>query len=86
MGKKVLPCGDRILIQPITEETMLLTTEESREKPEKGVIVSLGDEVNITKFTEGDIVYYRYFITNPVTIDGKEYLIIETENILGKEV
>jgi len=82
----IQPCGDRILIEPITEETMLVTTEESREKPEKGKIIALGDEVNITKFAKGDMIYYRYFMTAPVEIDGKEYLIIETENVLGKEV
>ena len=94
---KLKPLGDRVVIEPISEEKegktksgLYLPETASRERPEKGKIIAIGQgkitnegkrlPMNVKK---GDIVLFTKYGPNEFKIDGKEYLIAREEDILA---
>lgn len=95
MKLKIQPLGDRVLIEPITEEEktkagIYLPETASKERPEQGRVIAVGEgkmlqsgKVVPVKVKKGDRVLFTKYGPNEIKIDGKEYLIAKEEDILA---
>jgi len=81
------PLGNRVLIQreEQTNQTAsgLYIPDSAKEKPSEGKVVAVGKDAIETGLNEGDIVLFPKYGGTEVTIDGNEYLIISSDDILG---
>ena len=97
MSVKIRPLGDRILVEPIEEEEVtiaggkLVLPDTAKEKPQQGKVLAIGPDIitedengNIVGPKVGDIVIYaKYAGTTFKTAEGKEWLILREDDILG---
>ncbi|HWY97524.1 MAG TPA: co-chaperone GroES [Bacteroidia bacterium] len=92
MAKKVnfVPQGDRVLIEAAEAESKtsggIIIPDTAKEKPQKGVVVAVGpgkkkDEPVTLKV--GDKILYGKYSGTEIGIDGKEYLIMRQDDVLG---
>ena len=91
---KVKPFGDQVLIEPLESEEKtasgIVLPDSAKEKPQKGVIKSLGTGGKTEKGEKiefqvkvGDKVFYKKWGGNEIKVDGKELLIVKQEDILA---
>lgn len=82
------PIGDRVLVKVQEVETktasgIIIPDNASQEKPTIAEVIAIGDEVEHIEV--GDkIIYAKYAKNDTVTLDGIDYLVMETSEILGK--
>jgi len=92
MAKKVnfVPQGDRVLVEAAEAESKtsggIIIPDTAKEKPQKGVVVAVGpgkkkDEPVTLKV--GDKILYGKYSGTEIGIDGKEYLIMRQDDVLG---
>ena len=90
----IKPLGDRVLVQPIEESEVkkggIIIPDTAKEKPQEGKVVALGtgkrdDDGKLVPFTvkKGDRVLISKYGGTEIKIDGKDYLIMREEDILG---
>jgi chaperonin GroES len=92
----IRPLADRILLKPISADEMKTTSSGiiipdtvSKEKPEQGIVVAVGDGkwddgVKIPLSVKvGDKVVFSRYGYDEVKLDGVEYYILKEENILA---
>jgi len=79
------PLGDRLLIQRVEEANTtasgIIIPDNAKEKPSKGKVIAVGSEVEDIK-TDDTVVFGKYS-GNEITLDGDEYLIMESSDIFG---
>lgn len=91
-----IPLGPRVLIERLedvskTESGILIPDNvESKNKPLRGKIVAISksfqDKMNEKEtvfFTEGDEVLFHEYKSDEIKIDGKKYLVVLAEELLG---
>ena len=78
MSVKLKPLADRVLIEPAPAET---TTE----KPQKGTVVAVGAGTKENPITVkvGDVVLYGKYSGTELKLEGKSYLIMRENDLLG---
>jgi chaperonin GroES len=82
------PIGDRVLVKVQEVETktasgIIIPDNASQEKPTIAEVIAIGKEVE--HIAVGDkIIYAKYAKNDTVTLDGIDYLVMETSEILGK--
>ena len=91
---KIRPLHDRIIVERLEEESKtaggLIIPDTAKEKPQKGKIIAVGKG----KVTEdgkvlgmdvkvGDQVLFGKYAGTEIKIDGKEYLMMREDDILG---
>ena len=92
----IKPLADKILLKPILAEDLNTTSSGiiipdtvSKEKPEQGIVVAVGDGkwddgVKIPLSVKvGDKVVFSRYGYDEVKLDGEEYYILKEENILA---
>ena len=94
MSAKIRPLGDRVVLEPVSEEQktksgIYLPETADKEKPEQGKVIAVGPG----KFEDGkrtpidvkvgDTVLFTKYGPNEVKVDEKEYLIAREEDILA---
>ena len=85
MSSPIKPLGDRVVA--VREEAQKKTAsglylpDNAKEKPVVAKVVASGKDVKAVK--NGDKILYKEYSTTEVKIDGKEYLIVKEEDILG---
>ncbi len=90
----VKPLGDRVLVQPVEEQEVkkggIIIPDTAKEKPQEGKVVALGtgkrdDDGKLVPFTvkKGDRVLISKYGGTEIKIDGKDYLIMREDDILG---
>ncbi len=92
---KIKPLHDRVIVERITEEIEktkggIYIPEQAKEKPQEGKVIFVGDgriletgtkvPMNVKK---GDRILFGKYSGTEVTIDGKEYLIMREDDVLG---
>ncbi|OGW27027.1 MAG: co-chaperone GroES [Nitrospirae bacterium GWC2_42_7] len=82
---KFKPLKDRVFVK-YTEEADktaggLYIPDSAKEKPQKGVVASVGSEVKEIKV--GNTILFDKYSGSKVNLDNNEYLIIKEEDILG---
>ncbi len=84
---KIVPLFARVVVKPETKEAttasgIVLAETSSKEKPQKGKVISTGPDTKSVK--EGDIVLFKKYSPTEIEIDDQEYFILDEEDLLGK--
>jgi len=81
------PLGNRVLIlreeQTNTTASGIIIPDSAKEKPLEGKVIALGQDAMDEGIAEGDTVVFQKYGGTEITIDGTEYLIMNSEDILG---
>jgi chaperonin GroES len=88
------PLRDRILVERIEEQEQriggIIVPDTAKEKPQQGRVVAAGrgrvndkGEVFPLDVKAGDTVLFGKYAGTEVKIEGKEYLILREEEVLG---
>ena len=94
MATKFQPLGDRVLVQPLTEEDQvqggIIIPDSAKEKPQQGKVIALGtggkdEDGKAREFTVkvGDTVLMPKYGGTELKLDGNEYQIMREDDILG---
>lgn len=94
MAINVKPLGDRVLVEPVEEKEVkkggIIIPDTAKEKPTEGVIVALGtgktdDDGKKIPFEvkKGDRVLISKYGGTEIKLDGKEYKILNSDDILA---
>src|SRR6187549_3369191 len=94
MAVNVRPLGDRVLVQPIEETEVkkggIIIPDTAKEKPMEGMVVALGtgktdDNGKKVPFDvkKGDRVLVSKYGGTEIKLDGKEYKILNSDDILA---
>ena len=79
------PLGKRVLVQRLEEATTtasgIIIPDNAKEKPSQGTVISVSTEVE--NVNVGDTVVFDKYTGNELTIEGKAYLVIETDDLFG---
>lgn len=88
------PLSDRVLVESSSAEEKtaggIIIPDSAKEKPSKGTVVATGPGKYVDNVLEpmnvsiGDVVLYGKFSGKEVNVDGKDYLILKQDDILGK--
>ena len=81
------PLGNRVLIErkEQTNQTAsgLYIPDSAKEKPLNGKVIAVGKDAIEAGVNEGDVVVFPKFGGTEVNIDGTDYLIMSSDDILG---
>lgn len=88
----IRPLGDKVVILPMEEETKtaggLFLPDSSKKKPTEGKVVAVGKgrilengKHNSLPVKVGDIVVYGKYGGTEVTVEGKDYIILDADSI-----
>jgi len=81
------PLGNRVLVkreeQTNTTASGIIIPDSAKEKPLEGKVIAVGKDAVEDGISEGDIVVFAKFSGLEITIDGTEYLILVSKEILG---
>jgi chaperonin GroES len=86
---KFKPLADRVLVEPVKAEEVtakgIIIPDSAKEKPQKGTILAVGNGKKDDPLTVqiGDVVLYGRHSGSPITVDGKEYLIMREADIFA---
>lgn len=91
----IRPLQDRLIVECVEEETMtaggiIIPDTASKEKPQEGVVVAVGKgkvtadgTVLAMDVKEGDRVLFGKYAGNEIKVEGKSYLMMREDDILG---
>ncbi len=81
------PLANRVLVEREEEVTTtasgIIIPDNAAEKPQQGKVVSVGPDAEDEGISEGDTVVFAKYGGTEITLDGKEYLILDSNDILG---
>ena len=81
----IKPLGERVLVERLEEDIKtasgIIIPDNAKEKPLEGIVKAIGSEVKDVKVND-KVVFGKYSGTE-VKLDGKEYLILKLEDVLG---
>jgi chaperonin GroES len=91
---KMRPLRDRILVERVEEHEQrvggIIIPDTAREKPQQGRVVAVGKgrinekgDVFPLDVKEGDTVLFGKYAGSEIKIDGREYLIVKEDEVLG---
>ena len=94
MALNVKPLGDRILVEPIEEKEVkkggIIIPETAKEKPMESIVVALGtgktnDDGKKLPFEvkKGDRVLVSKYGGTEIKLDGKEYKLLNSDDLLA---
>lgn len=82
------PLGERVLVSRLEEDTKtasgIIIPDNVKEKPLTGKVEAISDVVKEDgKIAEGDTVVFAKYSGTEIKLDGSEYLVMNTDDILG---
>ena len=91
---KMRPLRDRVLVERVEEHEQrvggIIIPDTAKEKPQQGRVIAVGKgrindkgEVFPLDVKEGDTVLFGKYSGSEIKIEGKEYLIIREDEVLG---
>jgi chaperonin GroES len=94
MALKIRPLHDRVLVQRLEAEEKstggIIIPDTAKEKPQEGKVVAVGngkrkDDGGLIpmEVKAGDRILFSKYSGSDVKLDGKEYVIMREEDILG---
>ena len=92
---KLIPLGDRLVIQPVEQEEVLASgiviPDTAKEKPQQGDVLAAGpgrqddDGKRIAMDVKvGDRVLYAKYSGQEIKIDQNEYIVLSEKDVLAK--
>jgi chaperonin GroES len=94
MALNIKPLGDRLLVEPVEEKEVkkggIIIPDTAKEKPQEGIVVALGtgktdDNGKKVPFEvkKGDRVLVSKYGGTEIKLDGKEYKIMSSDDLLA---
>ena len=94
MSLKIKPLGDHVLVEPAEENEVkkggIIIPDTAKEKPTEGIVRAVGsgkreDDGKVTplEVKEGDRVLMTKYGGTEVKLDGKEYKLLRSDDILA---
>ncbi len=94
MALNVKPLGDRVLVEPVEEKEVkkggIIIPDTAKEKPMEGIVIALGtgktdDDGKKVPFEvkKGDRVLISKYGGTEIKLDGKDYKILNTDDLLA---
>lgn len=84
---KVVPIGDRVLVQTTTEETTtkggIIIPDTAKEKTQTGKVIAVGDDKEKIKVSVGDKILYDKYAGTQIKVDNEEHLVLNMGDILA---
>ncbi|HRF57266.1 MAG TPA: co-chaperone GroES [Campylobacterales bacterium] len=82
------PLGKRILVERTEEVTKtasgIIIPDSAKEKPQMGKVVAMAKKVEERgEIKAGNTVLFGKYAGTEITVDGKEYLVMSIDDILG---
>jgi chaperonin GroES len=88
----IRPLGDKVVVEAATEEEKtsggIILPDTAKQKPQEGTVVAIGsgrtlDDGSRAKMAVkvGDKVVYSKYGGNEITVEGKDYLILDVDSI-----
>jgi chaperonin GroES len=82
----IQPLGENVLIDPAKTDTKtasgIVLPDSDREKPQKGLVIAIGDDKKI-KVKAGQTVIYSKYSGSEIKEGDNEYLLVKNEDILA---
>ena len=79
------PLGKRVLVERLEEATTtssgIIIPDNAKEKPSQGTVVAVSKEVD--NINVNDTVVFGKYAGNEFTFEGKDYLVIDTDDLFG---
>lgn len=79
------PLGKRILVERLEEDTKtssgIIIPDNAKEKPLSAKVVAISDECK--EIVMGDTVVFGKYKGDEIKLEGKEYIVLEIEDVLG---
>ena len=90
----VRPLRDRVLLERVADEEQkvggIIIPDTAKEKPQQGKVIAVGTgrvtdkgDVLPLDVKAGDTVLFGKYSGSEIKVDGKEYLIVREDEILG---
>ena len=85
----IKPLADRVVIEPAVAETTtasgIIIPDTAKEKPQRGKVgaVGTGTKENPMTVKVGDTVLYGKYAGTELKLEGKDYLIMRENDLLG---
>jgi len=94
MATKIRPLHDRVIVERVEAEERssggIIIPDSAKEKPQEGKVVAVGkgkhrEDGSLIPMDvkAGDRILFSKYAGSEVKIDGKEYIIMREEDILG---
>ena len=94
MAINVKPLSDRVLVKPLEEKEVkkggIIIPDTAKEKPQEGIVIALGtgktnDDGKKVPFEikKGDRVLVSKYGGTEIKVDGKEYKIFNTDDLVA---
>ncbi|MDQ4002956.1 MAG: co-chaperone GroES [Actinomycetota bacterium] len=84
---KFKPLGERALVKVVErEETTpsgIVLPDTAKQKPQTAEVVAVGQFENGVKVNEGDVIVFAKYSGTEITLDGEDYMILDSDDILG---
>jgi chaperonin GroES len=81
------PLANRVLVEREEEVTTtasgIIIPDNAKEKPQRGKVLAVGPDASDEGINEGDIVVFGKYSGTDIVLDEKEYLILNSDEILG---
>ena len=81
------PLANRVLVQREEEVTTtasgIIIPDNAKEKPLQGKALAVGPDAIEEGIKEGDTVVFGKYAGTEIVLDGTEYLILNSDDILG---
>jgi chaperonin GroES len=81
------PLANRVLLEQEEETTTtasgIIIPDSAKEKPLQGKVVAVGPDAEDEGIHVGDTAVFAKYSGTEITLDGTEYLILESNEILG---
>ena len=81
------PLGLRLLVERVEEASKtasgIIIPDSAKEKPLTAKVVAVGNEIDTTIIAVGDEVVFAKYGGTEITLDGKEYLVLNVDDVLG---
>jgi len=81
------PLANRVLLEQEEETTTtpsgIIIPDTAKEKPLQGKIVAVGPDAEDEGLSIGDTAVFAKYSGTEINLDGTEYLILESNEILG---
>jgi chaperonin GroES len=81
------PLANRVLVEREEEVTTtasgIIIPDNAKEKPQRGKVLAVGPDAVDEGVSEGDTVVFGKYSGSEIVLDDKEYLILNSDEILG---
>ena len=81
------PLANRVLVEREEEVTTtasgIIIPDNAKEKPLQGKVLAVGPDAKDEGINEGDTVVFGKYAGSEITLENKEYLILNSDDILG---